>query len=263
MFGGRRKFITLIVAIAAIVLLLVGVRSLLKAPVAGQPEQRDSAAAGSDALARQDKASVQVGGVRRPRQDLAEDVAPADDDEDLESGIPDVGMITPVALDANPQVAAVAKLYENRFEQPDEFAASVAVLAPQQAFDFQRFQQDAAFRETYLNTVTPGRVFQPAQPSETVQSIQALSPSFQQMNQGEAVRLRVLGTPGAPYTFTSLDLGQFTANSLTSITVQAGPDGEASAEFTAGPGTFSDVGILVAGPVSSGQVRFTVNVVVP
>ena len=72
----------------------------------------------------------------------------------------------------------------------------------------------------------------------------------------------MLGPDGVemPVTFTSFDLGVFDKSQLTTVTVQADGRGVAEAVFTAPPGTVDDVRIMAASPVTTGQVRFVVNV---
>src|SRR5690606_10279160 len=73
------------------------------------------------------------------------------------------------------------------------------------------------------------------------------------------VSLRVRAVPGAPVTFTSLDMGAF-QNRLASITVRADGEGVAVARFTGTPGTLGLTNVLAASPLTSGQQHFTVSV---
>ena len=88
------------------------------------------------------------------------------------------------------------------------------------------------------------------------------SPRLQRVVQGESVYLEVGGVSGMPVTFTSFDLGAFD-NDLNSITVRADERGRARVKFTATPGTINDIHILAASPVTSGQMRYLVNVRLP
>jgi len=215
----------------------------------------------------EDDQSILAGNVRRPKTDLSgdSDVALADDDQAKSdvAGSLDYGTTTPLALDANPHVAAVAKVIANREKDPAAYRSAVSAFGKPAEFDFERFQNNDDYRNQYLVSVEPARVFQPAQPAEGVEKIRALSPLYQVVKQGEVTRLRVLGEPQSPYTFTSLDLGRFSENSLTTVTVQSDENGVASAEFFAAPGTIADARILVAGPRTSGQVRYVVNIEMP
>ncbi len=74
--------------------------------------------------------------------------------------------------------------------------------------------------------------------------------------------LKVKAVKDAPVTFTSFDLGSF-HNQLTSVTVKADANGNAQAIFTGTPGTINNVNILAGSPMTSGQLKFTVNVEPP
>ena len=165
-----------------------------------------------------------------------------------------VGTTQPVPLDANPMVASVAEAMKTG-SHPERLS-SMIVPAP---FDPKSYAADP---QKYLNTVEPGRVWQPAQPGFRIMQALAVSPLTSEVLQGEAVPLRVKAIPNAPVTFTSFDLGAF-SNRLTSITVAADKEGIATAQFVGTPGTYNDVNILAASPVTSGQVKFVVTVVVP
>jgi hypothetical protein len=49
-------------------------------------------------------------------------------------------------------------------------------------------------------------------------------------------------------------------NNLNSITVRADERGRARVKFTATPGTINDIHILAASPVTSGRMRYLLNV---
>jgi hypothetical protein len=171
----------------------------------------------------------------------------------------DYGRTPPVEPDANPQVAAVFAAIQNREADPESYAKAVSPLAKADPFDREKYVSDQAYRDSYLNTPQPSRVFDPAQPGKDVPQLRRISPAFQKVKQGTETKLRVRAVPGAPVTFTSFDLGRF-ENQLTTITVQADANGVAEAGFTGPPGTIDDVSILVASPVTSGQVRLVVHV---
>lgn len=102
-------------------------------------------------------------------------------------------------------------------------------------------------------------MFSPAQPGDNVVAIAPEGSAYHGVVQGESVSLKVRVQPKDPVTFMSFQLGYF-ENQLTSITVQADEQGIAQANYTAGGGTIDDVQILAAGPRTSGQVQFLVNV---
>ncbi len=165
-----------------------------------------------------------------------------------------VGVTQTIRHDANPMVASVAEALQKG--NHDERLSEMIVPAK---FDEKAYIADS---ESYLNTVEPGRIWQPAQPKEGVPQAQAASPEYVEALQGEAVALKVQVVPHAPVTFTSFDLGAF-SNRLTSITVAADEKGMAIAPFTGTPGTYNEVHILAASPLTSGQVKFSVFIVVP
>ena len=171
-----------------------------------------------------------------------------------------IGNSKPIAKDANPSVSEISEIVANRKDAPDKYLAAVSAIGKPEAFDAKKYRSNPKYRQRYLKSVQPGRVFQPAQPGKGVGQVKAISPLAQTIVQGESVRLRVRGKPASPYTFTSFDLGRFVGNSLTSITVEANEKGVAVVDFVATPGTVDNVRILVAGPSTSGQVKFNVNV---
>jgi hypothetical protein len=212
-----------------------------------------------------------VGGIRRPVTDLPSETRASEHDQesaddrtisDAETDEWDYGRTPAVELDANDQVANVSIAIENRQAEPDRYAKAVSPLATPEAFDRTRYTQDAEYRRSYLKMPQPSRVFAPAQPGEDVPQIRRMSPPFQKAPQGKTVKLRVKAIPGAPVTFTSFDLGRF-ENELTTITVEADSTGMAEVGFYGPPGTIDDVNILVASPVTSGQVRLVVHVTRP
>jgi hypothetical protein len=201
-----------------------------------------------------------VGGIKRPITDVAEKQGM--DGSDLTSGKQeksvdplDYGQTPPVAEDANVHVRSAVEAIRNK-SNPER----LSVLLHGAPFDLEAYRTDP---ESYLNVVEPGRVFAPAQPGPDVPRISRIGPYFQKINQNEEVELAVQAVPQTPVTFTSMDLGRFVANSLTTITVEADNEGIARAVFTAPPGTASDTNILAASPVTSGQVKFVVNTRLP
>lgn len=164
------------------------------------------------------------------------------------------GTTQPVPLNLNPQVRSVAEAIQTK-THPER----LSTLIQPASFNAEAFRADP---ESYLNTAEPARVFQPAQPGPGVKQLTALSPYFQSAEQGKPVSLQVLAAPGAPVTFTSFDLGEF-SNRLTTITVRADADGVAEAQFTGTPGTIERVNILAASPLTSGQAKYVVHVTLP
>ena len=216
--------------------------------VVNQPQDKG---AGGPSGVEADPEHVIVGGVRRK----ASDVRPVKQTRPHEQPADtfDPGRTEPVPPDTNPQVASVMKALRDK-EHPERLST---IIQPE-AFNAAAFAQDP---QAYLDIVEPGRVYQTAQPGPGVAVLKALTARRLEINQGESVKLKVRAAAQAPVTFTSFDLGAF-QNQLNSITVQADSQGLAEAEFFGSPGTFSDVNILAGSPVTTGQVKFVVNVVV-
>lgn len=196
-----------------------------------------------------------IGGVRRPLTDIQtrqRDNEPADPD-----AVPaefDYGTTPPIPKDANEYVKSVVEALETGTHP--ERVSSLITPAP---FDPVAYQADP---QKYITTVEPGRVWQSAQPGPGVPRLLSQSPRYVEVEQGLPVTLKVKAAPGAPVTFTSFDLGAF-ENLLTSMTVQADGEGNAQVRFTGTPGTINNVNILAASPVTSGQLRYVVNVTQP
>lgn len=256
----KTKYIVLIVVAC---LLLVGVVSYFsnlqrnRRPVeVADSDSVDEGDGGSDVVTNE---SGVVGGVRRPATDFPAG-APKTSKGSLEDDPFLYGVTPGVAVDANPEVAKVVEAIRNRAKDPEKYASAVSIFGKPSPFDLKRYRSDKDYRKQYLTTVEPSRVFSPAQPGTDVIRIQPLSPREQDIVQGERLKLRVAGVPDSPISFTSMDLGRFVGNELTSITVNADSRGVAEVEFTAPPGTINRVNIMAASPVASGQVRLVVNV---
>ena len=164
----------------------------------------------------------------------------------------DYGKNEPVKVDSSLQKASVLTALKDPGNYPERL--SVAHLpAP---FDLESYKKDP---NTYLNTIEPARVFQSAQPNDKVAILERISEKFPVIKQNEKTILKVKALPEMPVTFTSFDLGRF-ENELNSITVKANQEGFAQAEFLASKGTIAKVNILASCPVTSGQVKFVVDV---
>ena len=127
------------------------------------------------------------------------------------------------------------------------------------AFDARRWETDAIYAGKWLETIEPGRVYQPAQPSATVPVIERIGDEFRRVPDGAMVTLEVQVMPGAPVTFNSFDSGMFDGSRLATVSVRANDEGVASAGFRQSPGTVGLCRILVASPLASGQVHFNVR----
>lgn len=164
-----------------------------------------------------------------------------------------IGQTPFIPKDANPMVRSVAEAIETQ-KYPERLHP---LIAPK-PFDKNAYKLNP---QAYLDIVEPGRVFHPAPPGPGVPRLTTLSPLMIDVPQKETISLKVRGVPDAPVTFTSFDLGAF-QNQLTSITVAADSTGIAVARFTGTPGTVNAVNILAASPMSSGTLKFRVNVIV-
>jgi len=161
------------------------------------------------------------------------------------------GMTEAVDTNANPQVASVAEALKS-----SKYPERLSPLIQPKAFDRVAFEKDPL---SYLQVIEPGRVFQALNPAVGVPVIQRISESFVVIQQLEKTVLKVKAIPFMPVTFTSFDLGSF-QNKLTSITVQADKEGLAEAAFFAAEGTIADCNILASCPVTSGRIKFIVNI---
>lgn len=199
--------------------------------------------------------TITIGGIDRPITDIKPRKLRSDNKSDAASKpVIDVGRTPGIPKDANPMVASVAEALET-----GKYPERLSVMIAPKPFNQAAFEADP---KAYLNIVEPGRVWQPAQPGPDVTRLKRISDHYVEVQQGETITLKVKALPGAPVTFTSFDLGAF-QNRLTSITVQANEDGDAAARFTGTPGTFNDVNILAASPMTSGQSDFRINVIPP
>jgi hypothetical protein len=159
-----------------------------------------------------------------------------------------------VRPDLNANVASVAEAARTG-KHPERLSP---LMAPK-PFDPAAF---AANPQAYLDVVEPGRVFQSAEPGVDVPVLSPKGTASYEIPVGGSCTLAVMTKPGAPTTFTALDLGTF-PNSLTSITVQANAQGEASTVYSASGGVIADAQILAGSPGASGQVKFHVFVTQP
>ena len=209
----------------------------------------------SEALGVGESDFVEVGGVNRPKRDVAFAESAAEPVVSEKSVLRHPGKVPAVAKDANPDVAALhAELAK---EKPSP--AAISNLFVPEPFDARAYATD---RESWLKEIRPGRVFQSAQPGPEVVPIKSSSNAFQNVVQGEKVILEVQAEPGAPVTFYTPQVGEF-SNRLTTQSVAAAEDGIARATYTATSGTQGLVDILAASPIHSGQLRYRVRVSLP
>jgi hypothetical protein len=198
---------------------------------------------------------VEVGGVKRPKRDVAFDAVSKAPEPSTKSPFRHPGTAPAVPKEAN---ADVSGLYAELDKEKPNKAAVSSLFAPE-PFDQKKYEAD---KQAWLTQIRPGRAFDPAQPSPEVKPIASASKTFQQVVQGEKVLLSVKAEPGSPVTFYTPQVGEF-SNRLTSQSVEASPEGIATATFTATAGTQGLVDILAASPVNSGQLKYRVRVVLP
>ncbi len=244
---------------AAIGALLVSVGTLIAASVMifREPVRKADKTSAEEAAASEEplkKGFVRIGGVQRPETDVESkyrDSKSLGEAADLKLGYGNTPVVMP---DANPHTASVAEALATK-THPERLTPAILPAA----FNREFYERDP---QAYINTIEPGRVFQPAQPGQGVFPLRTLTPRLVEVEQGQSIPLRVRVQPGAPVTFTSFDLGQF-ENQLNSITVRADDRGIATVRFTGSPGTINDVNIMAASPLNSGQAKFVVNVSLP
>ncbi len=194
---------------------------------------------------------VEVGGVRRPISDVKRQRDKIAELESKRQKGADYGTFPKIEPDANPQVKSVVEAFRDG-KHPERISAMVLP----QPFDAAAYKANPS---AYLNVVEPGRVWQPAQPGPGVTRIGSISGKYLEAEQGQPTTLSVRAVADAPVTFTSFDGGAFD-NQLTSVTVKADEKGIAKATFIGTTGTINDVNILAASPVTSGQLRYVVNI---
>lgn len=196
---------------------------------------------------------ITIGGIARPKTDVLPRTQPAPAAQGALKKVE--GAAPPLNGKENSQVEQVSQALASG-ENPERYSSFIVPAS----FSLEAFTASPAeYATEYAKTIEPGRAFVCAQPSEGIGVLRAKGPRLHRLKQGESVRLQVHATPYAPVTFTSFDAGQF-SNLLSSITIVAGEDGIASAEFTASSGTKRQVRILTASPVLTEQCVFNLTV---
>jgi len=140
-------------------------------------------------------------------------------------------------------------------KDPKKFGSRLTPLVKAKPFDKNRFKNDKAYKEEYLSTAEPARVYQVD--DKSAYQLKRKSPYYQEVIQGESVFISVESEPNMPVSITSFDLGKF-GNHLTYQTVLADASGTATFEFFGIEGTFNNSNILVSSPTSRGQAKFVV-----
>jgi hypothetical protein len=243
------------VAATAIVLSIVFIRWTSRAPIPGAGGAPDNPAQygprTADGASPRPAARAVARGVGATRADGAGApgaVPPRGDPA------PSTGQSPPVRIAEHPEAASVAEALRTS-RHPER--VSVHFL-PKEPFNRPAFESDP---ERYLQGIEPGRVFTTAPPGPGVPPLKAAGETFMRLRTKQSVTLRVVGEPGAPVTFTAFDLGSFAENRLNSVTVRADAQGKAAATFVATPGAVDTCRVLAGSPLSSGQVKFVVDIV--
>ena len=143
----------------------------------------------SEALGVDEADFVEVGGVKRPKRDVAFDETKTEPAVSEKSPFPHPGNAPAIPKDANADVAA---LHAELAKEKPTPAAMSSLFAPE-AFDQKKYDAD---RKAWLSMIRPGRAFQPAQPGPEVEPIKSSSGVFQQVVQGEKVIPEVIHPGG-------------------------------------------------------------------
>lgn len=151
--------------------------------------------------------------------------------------------------------------YESARSNPVSVAAvggnrSVLVDAP--VFDATQWNGDATYRTAWLAALEPGRVWQSADPGAAVPILSAVGSRYRVLFVAGSQSLAVTTLANAPVTFFCSGDGLFTANNRNVITVAANGSGIATVDFKGN--RIGRMPIVAASPLSSGQVRFMVEV---
>lgn len=155
---------------------------------------------------------------------------------------------------SNAQVQAVADA-AHQGTHPERLSP----LVPPTPFDAAAWERDPA---AYLAGSEPGRPWQTAEPGSEVPVLRKSVMGNPELVQGTSTELSVQAPPGAPVSWTILDLGVW-ENGLVAITTRADATGRATARFHATSGSLGRVNVIAGSPLASGQVRWGVTVVPP
>jgi len=201
---------------------------------------------------------VKVGGVMRPKRDLA-GKEPKLDLDGIRAGYLEsrskVGYAPTVAPGDSP---AAAQLQKDLADEATRALAMSPLFRPKE-FDRDEYLKD---KQAYLNLTRPGRVNSALEPGKGVPQIIAAVPNYQEILQGESVILKVESEAGMPVTFHTQQLGEF-ENRLKTITVEASEQGLAEVKYRAVTGVRGLVTVLAASPVRSGRLKFIIEVKLP
>lgn len=127
--------------------------------------------------------------------------------------------------------------------------------------DHTSFQRAAYLRDpqAYCAAIEPARCSAVAQPGPDVPVLEAIGGTGFVVAPGGLVTLAVQTDPGMPVSLTSFGLGAF-VNGMSTVTVPADANGQATAVFQITPGTVGNCLITAGSPVRAGTVQFLVRV---
>ncbi len=222
---------------------------------------RDQSSANADA-----KEQIEIGGVKRPRTDVAINSTALGLDNVSKQKLLDRETKTVKSEpDDRAKVGAISELVKGKNAQMDSVVEALADgkhperLSPMvSAAKFNKEQWDVNPR-AYLSVVEPGRIYDTLPPGKNVPVLKMISSAYTFAVVGEAIRLQVQTKPNSPVTFTNF-LNGFFENGLRSITVVSNTEGIAEAVSTMPIGNLpTKAEIVAASPVASGSVRFVIE----
>ena len=172
----------------------------------------------------------------------------------------DYGVVQPISRDKEtPQNKSARDALEDK---SGKLAHRITPWVKLPKFDAAKWESDEKYRNAYLTEHVPGRVYQTAQPGEGP-VLKPKGGTHFNLHQGERVTLKAKAPAGTPVSFLAFDLAKFTASQSTCVTVVADNNGIASAEVEAISGSINNCEILAGGPMTTGQIRYALNVSLP
>ena len=124
-------------------------------------------------------------------------------------------------------------------------------------FNLAAYRADPA---AYCAATDGSRCNQVAQPGPRTPALTSVGAGAFPVKTGGSVELKAQTDPGLPVSFTSQGLGLFPASGQSAVTVQAGPDGIATAAFQASPGTVGHCLVIAGSPSRAGTIQFLVTI---
>jgi hypothetical protein len=156
------------------------------------------------------------------------------------------------------ELLALTAHYNNLTGQANTMVTNPSPVAMPLPFNPSSFSTNPAYRNTYLISAEPGRVFQSADGAAGISQIKPAGSRMLSVAAQGQVTVSVVAAANAPVSFYANGDGHFLVNGRAAITVLSDAQGNASAVYVAPGG--GKVPILAASPLSSGQVRFAINV---